>query len=192
MSKPNKTLIECVAATMAGGFTYTIPLQHSSLVKEGLVEVNPAVTDPNGKGIGTRATQAGIELVQAYEAEQATIEPTDTPEGWVAPADAPATTPAKTGKFVIEDAVPMPKIKRVGGGNNLYPFDVLEVGQSFFVGKEAKSLASTVANANLRYSEVIPGETRINRKGVEVPKTTQTRKFEVRAVDGGARIWRTA
>jgi hypothetical protein len=176
---------------LVGGFTYTIPLQHSSLVKDGLVEVNPAVTDPNGKGIGTRATQAGIELVQEYEAS-ATNEPTDTPEGWDAPTDAPTPIPAKTGKFVIEDAVPMPKIKRVGGGNSLYPFDALEVGQSFFVGKEAKSLASTVANANLRYAEVIPGETRINRKGVEVPKTTQTRKFEVRAVDGGARIWRTA
>jgi hypothetical protein len=108
MSKPNKTLIECVIATLAGGFTYTIPLQHSSLVKEGLVEVNPAVTDPNGKGIGTRATQAGIELVQAYEAEQATTATatTTTEQGWVAPTDAPATTtPAKTGKFVIEDAV---------------------------------------------------------------------------------------
>lgn len=178
MSKPNKTLIEAVAATLAGGFTYTIPLQHSQLVKDGLVEVNPAVVDPNGKGIGTRATDAGIALVQEYEAEQSTGEV--------------KAEPAKTtGKFVIEDAVPMPKIKRKGGGNSQYPFDALEFGQSFFVDKAAKSLASTVANANLRYAEVIPGQTRINRKGAEVPLTQATRKFEVRAVDGGARIWRT-
>lgn len=184
MYKPNKTLLECVAATLAGSFTYTIPLQHSQLVKDGMVEVNPEITDPNGKGIATRATQAGIDAVKAWNESQTSTQ----------------TEALKTSgkfEFVIEDGVPMPKVTHGnGGGNSIYPFDKLDVNQSFFVPNNekhpniAKALASTVSNANLRYAVKVPGQFRTNRKGNQVPLTEQKREFKVRSVDGGARVWR--
>lgn len=184
--KPNKTLLEAVAATIAGSFTYTIPLQHSALVSQGLLEVNPQVVDPNGKGIGTRATQAGIDLVNDYNSEVA--------EGG-APTEAPKTAKLD---FEIKDGF-TPSVKRRGNtaGNTQYPFDKLEVGQFFFVSNSekhpdaAKSLASTVSSAIARYEVEIPGKTRVNRKGNTVPLTEKTRIFVINRVEGGAQIGRT-
>jgi hypothetical protein len=72
----------------------------------------------------------------------------------------------------------------------------MEIGQSFFVPNTAdkpnaaKSMATTISGANARYSEVIPGEFKTNRKGATVPKTKPVKKFESRPVDGGCRVWR--
>ena len=107
--------------------------------------------------------------------------------------------------FQIENDVPVPAIsgRGRGRGGNVYPFDQLEVGQSFFVANSeskpnaAKSLASTVSSATARYA--VPaedGSTKTNKKGEVVPVMVETRKFVVRSVeeDGvkGARVWRTA
>lgn len=98
--------------------------------------------------------------------------------------------------FVIEN-VAMPEKKRASKPS-IYPFDALEIGQSFFVaGKTAKDMASTVGSANKRWSENDPsGEHKKNRKGEMVPVRVQTRKFEVvnDTKDGvaGARVGRTA
>lgn len=102
-------------------------------------------------------------------------------------------------KFEIEANVPLPTKTR-GTRKSAFPFDALEIGQSFFVpnenfksGDAAKSLASTVNNANKQHSEPT-GEVRTNRKGNEVPATKQLRQFIVRAdsKDGvaGARVFR--
>ena len=80
----------------------------------------------------------------------------------------------------------------------MYPFDALNVRQSFFVPNTedkpnaAKSLASTVSSATARYAEVVEGQFKTNKKGEQVPVTRETRKFVVRSVEGGARVWRTA
>ena len=105
--------------------------------------------------------------------------------------------------FQIENDVPVPAISGRGRGGNVYPFDQLEVGQSFFVANSeskpnaAKSLASTVSSATARYA--VPaedGSTKTNKKSEVVPVLVETRKFVVRSVeeDGvkGARVWRTA
>lgn len=185
--KPNKTLIDAVVATLAGSFTYTIPLQHSALVASGLVEVNPTVIDPNGKGIGTRATQAGIDQVNAYNAE-------------ITVAGGEITEAPKTAKLefeIVDGFTPLAKRRGNTAGNTQYPFDKLAVGQFFFVPNSekhpnvAKSLASTVSSAIARYEVEIPGETRTNRKGNVVPKTQRTRVFVINAVEGGAQIGRT-
>ena len=100
--------------------------------------------------------------------------------------------------FKIENDIPMPSGSARGRGGNLYPFDDLEVGQSFFVANSedkpnaAKSLASTVSSATARYA--VPSEdgaTKTNKKGKTVPVMVETRKFVVRSVEGGARVWRT-
>lgn len=109
--------------------------------------------------------------------------------------------------FEIEADVEMPTIVRGRATKaSIYPFDKLEVGQSFFVsdsvfdkdgekGSAAKSMNSTTSTANRRYSEVIPGEFTTNKKGESVPATRQLRKFVCREFKHetkgpGARIWR--
>ena len=105
--------------------------------------------------------------------------------------------------FKIEDGIPVPTISGRGRGGNVYPFDQLEVGQSFFVANSedkpnaAKSLASTVSSATARYAVASEdGATKTNKKGETVPVMVKTRKFVVRRVEEngvkGARVWRTA
>lgn len=174
-------LAEIVAAGANG--LYTSPDIHASLVEAGLVEVNPGMTNEAGE-IATRATQKGIDSMNQ-----------NTETGT-------AAAPKTATSFVIEDAVPMPTISGRGRGGNVYPFDQLEAGQSFFVPNSedkpnaAKSLASTVSSATARYS--VPSEdgaTKTNKNGETVPVMVEVRKFVVRSVEEngvkGARVWRT-
>lgn len=176
-------LAEIVAAGPNG--LYTSPAVHGPLVEAGMVEINPAMTNEAGE-IATRATQKGID-----EMNQNT-------ETGTAAASAPVAT-----SFAIEDNVPMPTGSGRGRGGNVYPFDALEVGQSFFVPNSeekpnaAKSLASTVSSATARYAVASEdGATKTNKKGKVVPVMVETRKFVVRSVEengvNGARVWRTA
>ena len=184
-------LAEIVAAGANGLFTPAAV--HGPLVEAGLVEINPAMVNEAGE-IATRATQAGIESLDsgAIVVDNATSETAATGK----------TEKLKT-MFQIENDVPVPAISGRGRGGNVYPFEVLAVGQSFFVPNSeskpnaAKSLASTVSSATARYA--VPaedGSTKTNKKGEVVPVMVETRKFVVRRAeeDGvkGARVWRTA
>ena len=173
---------------------------YAPLVEAGLVEINPGMTDENGY-VATRATQKGIESLDsaATVAGNATSKATST----TAATETGKTQKVKT-MFNIEDSIPVPTISGRGGrGGNIYPFDELAVGQSFFVPNSedkpnaAKSLASTVFSATARYA--VPAEdgaTKTNKKGEVVPVMVKTRNFVVRRAeeDGvkGARVWRTA
>ena len=188
------TLSEIVAAGANGLFTPAAV--HGPLVEAGLVEINPAMVNEAGE-IATRATQAGIESLDsgAIVVDNATSE-----------ANSETAATGKTEKvkamLKIEDGIPVPTISGRGRGGNVYPFDQLEVGQSFFVANSeskpnaAKSLASTVSSATARYA--VPaedGSTKTNKKGETVPVMVETRKFVVRSVEEngvkGARVWRT-
>ena len=188
-------LAEIVAAGANGMF---VPESvYAPLVEAGLVEINPAMTDDNGY-VATRATQKGIESLDsaAIVVDNANTE---------ANSETAATGKTEKAKSMlkIENDVPVPAISGRGRGGNVYPFDQLAVGQSFFVPNSeskpnaAKSLASTVSSATARYA--VPaedGSTKTNKKGEVVPVMVETRKFVVRSVeeDGvkGARVWRTA
>lgn len=169
-------LAEIVAAGANG--LYTSPAIHASLVEAGLVEINPGMTNEAGE-IATRATQKGIDSMNTPNTATGTAAP-------VAPSS-----------FAIEDGIAMPTASGRGRGGNTYPFDALNVGQSFFVPNSedkpnaAKSLASTVSSATARYAEVVEGQFKANKKGEQVPVMVETRKFVVRSVEGGARVWRT-
>ena len=188
-------LAEIVAAGANG--IYTSPEVHTPLLEAGLVEINSAMTDENGF-IATRATQAGIEALDNGE----TIGNNATSEATSETAATGKTEKVKT-MFKIEDSIPVPTISGRGRGGNVYPFDQLEVGQSFFVANSedkpnaAKSLASTVSSATARYAVASEdGATKTNKKGETVPVMVETRKFFVRSVEEngvkGARVWRTA
>jgi hypothetical protein len=191
LTKKQKTLLEAIVAkTQADTIEYYSTKVVQALIDAGFVEQNPSMANEQGE-LATRATQQGIDAMSDVQNQQ-------------------AATPVAKPTFAIV-AVPMPTAKRGGRTGETYPFDKLEVGQSFFVpndavksGDAAKSLASTVTTANERFSEVDPnGATRTNRKGNVVPVRTQQRKFEMRAMqDGapwggefagkaGAGIWRT-
>lgn len=178
------TLATIVAAGMEGMFVS--PAVFEPLELEGLVEVNREVTNEAGE-VATRATQKGVDTVRC---EQLGIEnPVTYPDEKAAPV--------VKSSFAIEDGIPMPVSTGRGRGNH-YPFDALQVGQSFFVENTeampnaSKSLASTVSSAKARYAVADPERMKTNRKGEAVPVMNETRKFVVRAVEGGARVWRTA
>lgn len=188
-------LAEIVAAGANG--IYTAPAVHLPLVEAGLVEINPAMTNENSE-VATRATQKGIESLDSA----ATVADNATSETQTQTAATGETQKVKT-MFKIEANIPVPTISGRGRGGNVYPFDQLEAGQSFFVANDeskpnaAKSLASTVSSATARYA--VPaedGSTKTNKKGEVVPVMVETRKFVVRSVEEngvkGARVWRTA
>jgi len=179
------TLAEIVAASIGEvGFLYTPADVHVPLIEAELVELNPELMDANG-WIATRATQKGIDEVNTKVETQYEL---------------PNVAPVAAGKFVLEANVPVPTIKRGGHKNEMYPFAVMEVGQSFFVAateakpNPAKTLASTVSGATKRFA-VPTGAVKKNRKGEDVEVMQETRKFVVRSVEEngikGARVWRS-
>lgn len=174
-------IAEIVAAGANG--MYTTPDVHGPLVEAGFVELNPAGPNEAGETL-TRATQKGIDSMNQNA-------------NTAAPAAASTAAPVAS-SFAIEDGIAMPTGSNRGKGGTVYPFDALNVGQSFFVPNTedkpnaAKSLASTVSSATARYAEVVEGQFKTNKKGKQVPVTRETRKFVVRSVEGGARVWRTA
>lgn len=166
-------LIEIVNAGENGMFT---PADvHGPLVTDGTVEINPGNVDASGN-IATRATSKGIELVNQSNAAKQTSNTNSSQE------------------FTLENAKLPPIVGRGRAGTEKYPFDKMEVGQSFFVpnegdGSASKSLASTVSSATKRYAEET-GETKtVTVKGKdgaadttkEVPVLRETRKFVVRS-----------
>ncbi len=182
-------LAEIVAAGANGLFTPVAV--HGPLVEAGLVEINPAMTNENGE-VATRATQAGIESLDSG----ATVADNATSEANSAIAETGKTEKVKT-MFEIEDSIPVPMISGRGRTGATYPFEQLEVGQSFFVEGEKTIAPSTISAATARYAVASEdGATKTNKKGEVVPVMVETRKFVVRRVeeDGvkGARVWRTA
>lgn len=163
-----------------------VPAENAEwLAKNGFVELDNS--NINGDGfIATRATEKGISKVMSEDTNVVVAAP----------------------QFVIEN-VPVVVAKKGGGKKGVaYPFDALEVGQSFVVPATekrpdpAKSLASTITNANAKYAELVFEEdgTTPKMRTVKNPKTGATReaqvtkltrKFSIVACDGGCRIGRT-
>lgn len=174
-------LAEIVAAGPKG--MYSAVKVHKELLAKGLVELNPNQTNEAGE-IATRATQAGIDIIKGNE-------------------EMTEATEVQSNEIEIESGIEVPKVTGRGRQGSKYPFDSLEVDQSFFVPNSeklenaAKSLASTVSAANSRYT--VPAEdgtVRVSSKGETVPVMVKTRTFVLRAgeKDGvsGARIFRVA
>ncbi len=97
-------------------------------------------------------------------------------------------------RYVLTNKLRVFKVESINKQAKLrkYPFEQLEIGQSFFVPvsedkpNPAKSLASTVTSANDRHAYEIEGETMVNRKGETVPKKGFNKRFIVRPVEDGA------
>lgn len=185
------TLAQIVEATLDNerGFLYVPESVYAPLVEQGLVEVNADMKN-----------DAGDYAVRATEKGQSTVTNETQPQ-------AAAATAAVTSNFTLDSDIAMPTVKQRIVGGETYPFDKMEVGNSFFVPataerpNPAKSMASTVSSATARYAKPAEdGATRISKRtGKEMPVMVETRKFVVRSVDEteqgrgkGARVWRTA
>ncbi len=205
-----KLLALIVGATLREEFIYTSEAQRELLLSEGLIEINNEITNEFDE-VATRATAAGIAHMNQQTGELLPVDPEPVQsepsevEAQAEPIEEKASKPAKAanvgnktvGEFVIENDVPMPKRHSLNR-SSAYPFGELEIGQSFFVAKTdempepAKSLASAVSRAVRHFSVDDPtGKTKTDPKTGEVtPLRVPTRKFTIRSVEGGARIWR--
>lgn len=172
-----------------------------ALIENNLIELNETMKNDAGE-TAARPTAIGREYAKTgmiAGSEAGADAGTAGTSGAVDSQKAPVARKS----FAIDDAVPLPPKTRAPV-EQLYPFDQLQVGQSFFVanddvksGAAYKTLQSTVNSANGRYSEET-GETRPNKRdpSKQVPVTKATRKFELRHAehDGkqGARVFRVA
>lgn len=139
LSKKNLALLGTIVTAMsveATPYAMLTEAEAAPLVKEGLVETNPDIRD--GDKFAVRATEKGI----ALNNEQPVVE-------------TPTTAAPVASAFALIDGAVLPA-GRGGRNANVYPFDAMNVGQSFFVPatdakpNPAKSLASTVSSASKR------------------------------------------
>jgi hypothetical protein len=204
-------LAALVAATKSGGFLYIPPNDPDLLLLTALrlAATNEELKDEGGN-VAVRATPEGIRYMDLNE-PQPDVAPTAAVTHAIIAPNLPKVTPVFN--FAIDTDVTIPTIKRGGAGRQpTFPFENLEVGQSFHVPvseerpEPAKTLASTVSSANARYAketgefETVTVKTyaedasgkRIKQEGhyvltgekqISRAKTTQERKFVLRSVD---------
>lgn len=201
----NVTVLHRVAAAVAAGnpgYDFVTQDEGASLVGAGLIDINPEITNGNG-GVAAILTEAGAKLVAEQSADDNTAK-------------------AAAAKFEIDSDVPLAPKKGGGGGGqtreSIYPFDALQVGQSFHLPvtsampKPNRTIASAVSLAMAKHAVEVLDEAgqkvmepfeRKNKAGEVIergsrPKTQNTRVFTIRAVDAsdprgaGARVYRTA
>lgn len=189
----NLTLLASIANDPQG-FRYVpaadgLPLKNFN---PPLIEVNESMVDGNGNA-AARITDEGREFLNANKKDN------------IASDSKPA--------FGLISGVVLPPSKRGnkgGGAKQKYPFDQMEIGQSFFVPvsedipEPVKTLGSTVSSMNMKYAQKT-GETKEGKRaqkdpdgkvmkgpdGKKVMETAQvpvyklTRKFVVRAAEKG-------
>ena len=180
-------LPEIVRATVQGSYVYTPEPIYAILVKKGLGEVNMDIENPEVSGeFATRATQKGIDEYSAPEEADGEANDQDTQE----PDKENETVTQSTSVFEIEDIKVVKK--RATSGNLKYPFDQLEIGQSFFIPATTerpepwKSLCGAITVANNRHSVLNfeeDGITPVMRKkrnsDEKVQATKLTRRFAI-------------
>ena len=202
------------ATQSEAGMLHVLPDDVNPLVVAGYVEVNPNIALATGE-IASRATEKGIHFMNVNHPESV------SPLHVVQPGTVVETLQEKelevkaeaSNGFVIVKGAALSKAKRGGrSSGNKWPFDKMEVGDTFFIAatedvpEPAKQYASTVSGATNRYSVEVPGETRERkvllkddggkplldgegRKTYRVETvlaTKQTRKFVIRKEADGA------
>ncbi|WNO48711.1 hypothetical protein [Achromobacter phage nyashin_LB6] len=205
MSKPiSKTLQSLIDTIEAQGFVYMSAGDRAKLEAHGYeFEVNPHMVDPDDSDfVATR--------FKPYPEDDQTgsnSAPVDTPnanmhnsviasgntEAQQQTQTATPAQPKKEGKSMFKIAtVEIAALPAVARASAKYPFEQLEVGQSFFVpnsasekGDAAKTLASTISGANKKFSTPVEGQTKIMR-GKTVQVREPQRLFEGRRVADGA------
>lgn len=187
LSKKDQATLDMIArATVEQGFIYIAEKLVKKLVDNGLVEVNNDMKDEAGNPAVRTIQQVVVQIQQQGTQEM---------------------------KFELSTGIAIPPATRKSSGSrSIYPFEQMEVGQSFFVAdadKPIKSkdgtvmydafqgMTSVLSSANDRFSE-LTGNTVIAKKGKlagkEVAEKRYLRRFVQRAVEEngvkGTRVWR--
>lgn len=173
MAKLNKKqlglLAQIMAATAGGGFMYVSKEDGEPLLAyvPPLIQVNATMIDAEGR-VAVRSTDDAKALF-----------PAAAPAGNDAGNVAQGTNEVKmTSPYAIINGAVPPIAKRGnkgGGAPTQYPFDTMEIGQSFFVPVSdkhkdpSKTLGSTVSAMNIKYSQET-GETKVVSRAKRGPK----------------------
>lgn len=180
-------------------FAFVSPADIGPLVSAGYAVANAGTTDGQGN-VAARITDAGRQYLKENAPDlvpQSQLTVNQEEQMNTQTSDVSATQEAsRRARAQISGIVSGLNLTAVGrrGGTRTesYPFSQLEVGQGFFipateeVPKPATAYASTVNSATTRYAKEIPGKTRVNRKGVEVPELEYTRIFKIVSMADGA------
>ena len=147
--------LQTLATLTAAGDHYLTQEQGNELANHGLINVDATQPSPtNALAFKCSLTPAGMQLATAPAPMPAPVAPA-APVAPVAPL-APTEAPS----FQIDSGIALPTIKRFGGKERAsrapkYPFDLLEVGQSFHVPatpetieKVSRAMSTAVSNAN--------------------------------------------
>ena len=144
----NRDLLSAIgSATASNSFMYITQNEGMPLLDYNppLIEVNTKMLDPNDQSkAAARITQAGVDFLKGNVVETKTVE--------------------VASNFEIMSNVPLPASKRGnfgkgGGAPNKYPFDKLEIGNTFFVAATAKhpdpvkTMGSAVSAATMRFAK---------------------------------------
>lgn len=186
LKKASIALIATIAAAMAADPFYALATEKEAkeLTDGGLAEFNPDIRD--GDKIAIRLTDEGLKMADASNTDNSNS------------TDTGSTATAAIGFAIIGDAK-LPGASRGGRNGPVYPFDDLNVGQSFFVPatddkpEPAKSIASTATSAAKRFAKPVTnadGSAVMEEYTVKgVTKTREkfeyTRKFAVKSVEAG-------
>lgn len=196
-SNVDSATLQAIANTPADRVFYITKEVGMPLVTAGLVEVNTEMVDENGN--------AAARLTEAGRAALATL----------ANAPAAASGAATPSPYAIIKGAVLPPSKRGGKGGGApmqYPFETMEIGDSFFVpvsekhADPVKTLGSTVSSMNQKYAEdtgatktvtrtkrgegnkaVLNADGSKAKEEVTVPVYKLTRKFTIRAVKAGVK-----
>lgn len=190
-------LQQAVTATKGGAIPVATKAELEALQRDGLIELGPQ-EKPGSNKFQYRATESGV---RAFESENSgNNEQAPQPQQNTQQPQGQPQTVSNVKGFEIETGVPVPEKARRSGPSGKYPFDALEVGQSFFIPASNdkpepwKSLQSTVAAAQRRHA--VEEGTRTDRNGKTVPNLKPTRIFrldkDTKNGQEGARVWRTA
>lgn len=179
------------------GVAYIDPDKGKELATAGLVELNASMVDDFG-GIAARLTPSGLWAVENDGQPAKLDEPIAKPKKAAKVAAEPketdmATAPTDTFE-ITKGGFEAPARKQIER-NNKYPFDSLEVGDSFLVpAKTVEKFASTVTAANRKYSEETGETENYTRKGETKtrPVRKSLRKFAYKAEGDGVRVGRVA
>lgn len=177
------------------GFINVVEKDYKKLADAGFVLLNtdPAVKDTGGNP-GCMVSPDGLAAWTAFAAP-------GQPGAPGAPAAAAEAAKPKRERIAIDTNVPMPVGAQARAAReSIYPFDGLELGQSFHVAKSPdmddpeKALGSSVSAAKRKFSTPLPGQHKTRKGMADNYKLTRNfRMFRVGKDDPkgeGIRIYR--
>lgn len=117
-------------------------------------------------GLMLTQAEAHMAIADGYAVADTSVTDGDTAKVTLTPAGTAKIAPKASVVFDIDDDVPMPTAKKKGGGKkgSKYPFDKLNVGQSFHVSATAENpnpetaLASSLTGARRQFAKPVLNE----------------------------------